>query len=361
MARGEIIPIWDIPYLDKAQLGRDRFLASLVFHDDDWHIWIRIQEDNKFVEIHGWPAESFYFARKPERPTDLSLVFLDFMAHRANFIELKQPFSAIQDDILNLSAAFAKLQLIHAQEHLEKAGGHRMAATEVEYILMLCRGIFDFLQEITRKLWERIELSDQTIKKKQLKKSFADMALSGNEPRSPQDIMKQFAVPPFLAACYAHHAPVFVKIREFRDNLVHRGQHVQTIFYDKSGFVIQRRLGPFLNPDIWRDGEAIENDLVPLIPALALVVYGTLGACEEFAYLFATHFTLLEPMVPGMHLYLRGYFNEPFVEALADANDRAQQGRGLFPAAPSEKSSVEECRPAVSPENPAKNGLSPND
>jgi hypothetical protein len=340
MARGDIIPIWEIPYLDKAQIGPDRFLASLVFHDDEWHTWVQTQ-DNKFIEIHGWPAESFYFARKPEQPADLSLAFLDFMAHQASFIEMKLPFSAIKDDILNLSASFAKLKLIHSQQELERTGGHRMAATEVEYILMLCRGLFDFLQEIILKLWERMALTDQTIKKKQLKKSFADMALSANVPRSAESIMKRFALPDFLAQCYVQHTPVFVKIKEFRDNLVHRGQHVQTIFYGKDGFVIQRRLGPFLNPDIWRDGEAIENDLVPLMPALALVIHGTLAACEEFAYTFASRFKLLEPMVPGMHLFLRGYFNEPFREALRDADERVREGRGLLPAAPSAEGDVE--------------------
>ena len=332
MARGDIVPFWEIPYLDRAQLSPERFLATLTFHDDDWHIWVQT-EDNKFIEIYGWPAEAFYFARKPENASDLSLAFLDFMAHKANFIELKQPFAAIQDDILNLSASFAKLKLIFDQEELEKSGGaHRLASTEVEYILLLCRGMFDFLQEIIAKLWERLKLSDSAVKKRQLKKSFADMALRGDEARTAEELMERFGLPDLLARCYERQAPIFVKIRQFRDNLVHRGQNIQTIFRDKRGFVIQRRLGPFLNPNIWRDGEAIENDLVPLLPALALVVHGTLSACEQFALLFATRFTLLNPIVPDMHLFLRGYFNEGFKDVLNDANERVKEGRGLLSA-----------------------------
>jgi hypothetical protein len=83
MARGDIVPLREIPYLDGAQLSPERFIASLTFHDDDWHIWVPTT-DNKVIEIHGRPAESFYFASKPENPTDLSLTFLDFMAHKAN-------------------------------------------------------------------------------------------------------------------------------------------------------------------------------------------------------------------------------------------------------------------------------------
>jgi hypothetical protein len=335
MALGEMGPLSKIPYLDKTQMGPDRFLASLTFHDEAWHTWIHVP-DHGFMEIQGWPAEAFYFGRKPEHPADLSLTFLDFMANRANFIELKLPFAAIQDDILNLSAAFAKLKLIHDQKELEKAGAHRMAATEVEYILMLCRGMFDFLQEIITKLWQRIELTDPSLKKRQLTKSFADITLHGNEPRTAADIATKFALPDFLAECYVRQAPVFVKIRQFRDNLVHRGQNVQIIFRGENGFVIQRRLGPFLNPNIWRDGEAIENDLVPLLPALALVVQGTLAACEDFALVFATRFTLLDPTVPGMHLFLRGYFNDFFMELIKDADQRVLEGRGLLPAPPSE-------------------------
>jgi hypothetical protein len=329
MAPGEVVGMSGIPFLDHAELSGDRFLASLTFHDGDWHMWVST-ENNKFVEIHGWPAEAFYFARAPENETDFTSHFLVFMAQHANFIELMQPFSAIQDDIFNLSAALAKLKLVFENEELKRTGSCRMAATEVEYILFICRSLFDFLQEIVTKLWNRIELHDKTVPKRKLKKSFADMTLRGDAIRTVEEIVAQFHLPIFLAECYARQAPVFLKIREFRDNLVHRGQHVQTIFRGDDGFVIAKRLGPFLNPNIWRDDEVLPNGLVPLLPALALLIHGTLAACEEFAAVLRSRFTLLKPIVPGMALYMRGYFNGSLLDALRDADERLSEGRTLL-------------------------------
>jgi len=225
MAPGEIIQLSQIPFLDPAELTSGRFLASLTFHDKDWRMWVETQEKG-FVEIHGWPAEASYFARTPEKPTDFTTRFLNFMAHNANFIEVMKLFSAIQDDIFNLSAALAKLEIVFQSKDFEQTGGNRMASTEIEYILLICRSIFDLLQETLARIWSKIELTDKTLRKKQLKKSFADMTLRGNAVRTAQDIASQFQLPMCLADCYARQAPVFLKIREYRDNLVHGGQNV---------------------------------------------------------------------------------------------------------------------------------------
>jgi hypothetical protein len=48
-----------------------------------------------------------------------------------------------------------------------------MAATGVEYILLVCRSIFDLLQELVAKLWKTIKLADSTVKTQQLKKTFS--------------------------------------------------------------------------------------------------------------------------------------------------------------------------------------------
>lgn len=73
------------------------------------------------------------------------------------------------------------------------------------------------------------------------------------------------------------------------------------------------------------------NDLVPLLPALALIIHGTFAACEDFACVFLRHFRLLKPIVPGMSLFMRGYFNDALHDALRDGNERVREGRGLLP------------------------------
>jgi hypothetical protein len=330
MTLGEIIDVSQIPYLSKADLA-GRFLCTLSFYDAGaWHTWVPTEGPRqKVIEIQAWPAEAFYFGKTPESPNDIFSGFLTFIAQRANLKGFHPPFSAIQDDIFNLSASLAKLNLIFAAADTVTSGATRLAATEVEYILLVCRSVFDLLQEMLAKLWGAIAPTDPAKKKRALKKTFSDMTLSDNKLRSVTQIAEQYALPVIIAECYARHAPMFLKIRQFRDSLVHRGHQVQTIFRGEKGFVIQKRLGPFLNLDIWHDDEVQENDLVPLLPALAMVVHGTLAACEDFANTLMSCIRFADPIVPGMNLYMRGYFNEALLAALADADGRLAEGRRL--------------------------------
>ena len=332
MALGQIIDLADLPFLTKGDLG-GRFLCTSTFYDGSWRTWLAIEEDGrKLIEVQAWPAESFYFGTQPEQPSDICSAFLTFVAQHANFDGFYPPFSAIQDDLFNLSASLAKLDLIHAAG--EKAGASRMAATEVEYILLVCRSIFDLLQELVAKLWKTIKLADGTVKAQQLKKTFSDMTLADNKLRPAAQISAQYGLPMIIAECYARHAPMFLKIRQFRDNLVHRGYQVQMIFRGDAGFEIRKRLGPFVDLNIWRDDEIQPNDIVPLLPALGLVIHGTLAACEDFAHTLASCIQLPTAMVPDMALFMRGYFNDALVAAMADANQRLAEGRSLIEAAP---------------------------
>jgi hypothetical protein len=279
---GAIGPLSDIPYLTKADL-QGRFLASTLFYDgSDWQMWLQTELADRFVKVHAWPAESFYFSAAPENENDLCSDFLNFVAQSANTLPVMRPFSAIGDDIFNLSASLAKLPIFHSSSTASH-GSTRLAATEVEYILFTCRSIFDLLQEVIKSLWETIVLRDTTVRKKALKKSFADMTLHGDELRTAEDVAERYGLPMPLAECYARHTPMFLKIRQFRDDLVHRGRRVQTIFHGDTGFLITNSLGSFRDITIWRESEVIANGLAPLAPVLNLIIHGTLAACEDFA------------------------------------------------------------------------------
>jgi hypothetical protein len=329
MALGPIIDFTEIPFLSKEDLS-GRFLCTTSFYDGSWHTWLAVDDDGrKLVEVKAWPAEAIYFAAAPEQPHDVSIAFLTFIAQHANWNAFYPPFSAIQDDIFNLSASLAKLDLVFANGDTAGSGATRMAATEVEYILLVCRSMFDLLQELVAKIWDTIKLTDSTVKKRKLKKTFSDMTLLGNQLRTSAQIGEPYGLPQNIADCYARHGPVFLKLRQFRDNLVHRGYQVQTIFRGDGAFVIRKRLGPFVDLEIWRDDEVQESGLVPLVPALNMLIHGTLAACEDFAHTLTGCVRFPSAMVPEMALFIRGYFNEGLVSAMNDANARVAEGRSL--------------------------------
>jgi hypothetical protein len=330
VALGQVSDISAIPYLDPAETA-DRFLSSTSFFDAGaWRTWAPVEGPGRqVVEIQAWPAESFYYGRVAEKPSDFESDFLTFLAQRVNFRGLAPYLTAIQDDVMNLSTALAKMDLIY-RSGSSHDGSNRMAATEVEYILLVCRSLFDLLQELLAKLWSKVTLIDPTAKKKALKDTFSKMVLFDNKLLSPAEIAARYALPPMLADCYARHAPMFEKIRQFRDNLVHGGSRVDVIFRGDQGFLIRKRLGPFLDLQIWRDAEIEPNDLGPLKPALALIIRGTLAACEDFAVTLQRCLQFGGPTVPGMNLYVRGYYNAELLEALMDADQRLAEGRSLL-------------------------------
>ncbi len=290
-------------------------------------MWMPIEPPERLVKIRAWPAESFYFSTSPESENDLCSEFLNFIAQVANLQSVQRPFSAIQDDIFNLSASLAKLPILHSST--QSPGTTRLAATEVEYILFICRSVFDLLQEVIKRLWDTVHLTDPAIKKKELKKSFADMILHAKVPRTAEQMADRFNLPMPLAECYERHTPMFLKIRQFRDDLVHRGHRLQTIFSGENEFLITKRLGSFRDINIWRDDEIITNGLAPLAPVLNLIINGTLTACEDFALTLGPTIKWHEPTVPNMKLYMRGYYNESLKRAFADAASRLSEGRSL--------------------------------
>lgn len=308
-----------IPYLDLSN-HQGRTLSSLCFYDGDWKMWI--SAGNQLIQTRAWPAESFYFARAPERPSDICLQTLNFIAQRASFPELMKAFLGFQDDIFNVSASLAKIGFLHAHRDTIKHGIGRMAITEVEYILSVCRSMFDLLQEMVGHIWKSIQLFDGSIKKKPLKDSFSAMILLSGEPASAIQISERFGLPSALADVYVGNSQFFLNLRRIRDNIAHRGSQVQTIFTGERGFLVAGNLRPFSDWNIWHDDEREPNGLVPLLPALGLVVHHTLEACEEFFHTLEGIIAFPTPLVPGMAFFMRGYFNDNFVAILRDAAQR---------------------------------------
>lgn len=309
-----------IPYLDLSDL-QGRTLSSLCFYDDGWKFWI--WAGGQLIETCAWPGEAFYFARAPERPSDLCLHTLNFIAQRASFPELMKAFVGFQDDIFNLSASIAKIELLHKHSDAVKHGVRRMVVTEVEYMLSICRSLFDLLQEMIGHLWEKVTPTVESHKKKRLKQSFADMIMHSGKLVSASDITEKYGLPEALAKIYKNYSEFFLALRAIRDNIVHRGSQVQTIFRGENGFFLSGNLRPFSKWNIWHDDERDSNNLVPLIPALGFIIHKTLSACEDLFHRLDEIIRFPSPLVPQMAFFMRGYFNEQFSEVLQDAAIRS--------------------------------------
>lgn len=325
---GKISRIDQIPFLDSTQLGRSRFVPCLTFHADGvWRIWLQIDEPNQFIEISGTPAEAHYWAAAPEAPEDFTTAFLNFIAQHSYQPGLTRSFSGFNDDLLNLSAALNKLEVLHREN---SPGGARMAGTELEGVLATCRSLFDLLQEMLRCIWAGIELMDKSIHKNGLPRSFADVVMKGGEVRTVDALRAAYGLPPEIAEVYVRHTPIFLKLRQFRDDTIHRAKSLPHIYVGETDFLITRAFGPFEVPNIWRENEIQPNNLGPLRPVLAMTIQHVLRVFDDFAHALTRVIRFPPPLVPDMVFYSRGYFHAGFLLALKDANARVLEGRGLM-------------------------------
>jgi hypothetical protein len=153
----------DLPYLEPIAL-QGRPIPIHTFHDGNrWHLWFPM-ENGLLQPVRIVDAvEMVYLAKKPAHVSDAHFYFLDFI-HKHIAIEQADSFvSALTSDIFNLGASLRKLDLLRVDETCE--GKHRLVTTELEYLLILCRSMFDLLQEVALRLWETVKLTDTSIEK----------------------------------------------------------------------------------------------------------------------------------------------------------------------------------------------------
>ena len=299
-----------IPFLAKP-ITMDRVIPCLQFYvGGEWHCWLPVGPQLQKMKM--WPSEAKYFGDKPERDTDQLFPLLDFIAQRAFVPEAGMFFYGIWNDYQSLAATLAKLKVF-----FEMKGGkyevRRFVQTEVEYIILVCRSLFDLLQELIAVYWSRIAFRDKKARK--LPKSFADVDRDGEKVRSASDIQNKYDLPEPMARWYATHADFFLKLRAMRDRLVHSGENpVEMVFTAESGFAISKELRPFCELYEWPPGCEIQNGLVPFRPVLCLLIERVLRACNEFAAMIQTLVQFPPEMAPGLHLYSRGYFDQELSE-----------------------------------------------
>ena len=322
MSKGSIVTLNDIPFLNLSQAG-GKFCRTLTFFvGGEWRLWIPLG-DGRVVESHGWPAEGYYFGEAAERESDIYLHFVDFIAQKASYTEIGKPFIGLTDDFCNLAASLAKISHIHKTRDLLASGDTRMVVTEVEYFFSICRSLIDLFQEIACKLWDKLTLYSSCLPvKKALRKSFREMVLYEGRLVEKEELQARFGLPGPWADFYLRHAEFFLQIRKFRDNIVHSGSQVQTIFSNENGYLVNLNFKPFEDMKVWREADKGNNDLVPLMPALGMVAFKTLLVCEDFSTMMEGSFEFSEPLAPGMRLYSRGYFDEHFVAVMKDARQR---------------------------------------
>lgn len=301
-----------IPFIDSENIG-GRVLTTLTFYEEnEWQMWLPVPDG--LIQMKGEPAEADYFARLPEKDADVYFDFLNFMTQRACWDDVIWAIDGMRCDIHNLGASLGKLELFHQASKDKGLEVTRFVSTEIEYIFGVCRSLFDLLQEIIATLWQRIKLTDDTIKKRQLPKSFRNMVMMQNKPMPVEAIETHWRVPPALASFYHRHGSFFEVLRRYRDDVVHSGRDLKLIFITDRGFAVSADVEPFASFGVWKEEHVLPNRLASLRPVIAYVITETLRACEDFAQTIQSVIQFPPEIAPGFKLFLRGFHNRHLID-----------------------------------------------
>ncbi len=281
-------------------------LCPVLDSEGKWHIWLDRGDDFQEMKIIK-PVESDYFGQKADSEQDIYFEFMNFMYQRATIQDVFPTLQAITSDMHNLGACFQKIELFHRLKHEQNIDINRFVVMEIEYIFSVCRSLFDLFQLVAKKYWNNIKLLDPNIKKKQLKDSFSEMVLKGEEIKTSESLQKSFGLPPIWANFYVNEAEFFKKIRKFRDDINHRGLTPSTIFHVNKGFAIQADYKSFADFNIWKKETFLPNNLAPIKPIIAHVVGETFGAMNRFVIMLSQTIKFPEDIAPGYFLFMRGH------------------------------------------------------
>jgi hypothetical protein len=317
-----------IPHLNLKALGDRTVNLMSLWDGEQWHSWVPIGQKIIKVQIVDI-AEGHYLAKAPALDSDLFIPFVDFMWQRASWPEIVPIITAICDDFRNMGTAVAKLKHVFNTSHLLPRGAARaFASTELEYLVILARTIFDLFQEMMAKVWHgRIRLLDPNAesirKQRKLPSRFSTLCLKEEKSavRTIEEIEHRFGLPRKMAEQYAAAAPFFLELRRMRDGIVHSGTNFNPIFDTERGFCVGPKTAPFDTFD-WQSHHLYNENLVSLLPWLSNMVLRTIGTCTNLMAAFASLISLPEELVPGYRVFVRGSNNAALIEVLEVQNGK---------------------------------------
>lgn len=249
------------PYLDK----RDNTFKTFV------------PKGNQLTWIFAEPVESCYYAETLiDESKDIYIKLIDVIARHYSFDSVINTLLAILRDIENCSVVVEKYFIfLDLYRNAKDVLTSNLITTELEYFFGNVRSVYDLLQSLISDLWRRTS-------NKNLPDNFSQMV----EPKSG-DLRCKYDLPESLIKYYIDTKDFFVKCREIRNSIYHRGLNIQIVFCTEEGFALQKN--PLIpNPitskfDIWPEEKTKENGLVSVLALISYVNKRVLEDTDAFS------------------------------------------------------------------------------
>lgn len=288
-----------------------------LWDGERWHMWLPTIEGKLVEGAVVDTVEGDYIAIAPARNFDLFVPFFDFLWQRASWPEVYPFISAISNNFHNMGTSLAKLKhLFDHRKNLPDGAGGQFARTELDYIIILSRSVFDLLQEMISSVWTKhVRLIDPVAEARRrsrvLPATFSKIVLrEKRDLRSSEEIADEYGLPEAIAQAYAGAAPFFSRVRNDRDEIIHGLAETGHIFVTEKGFCVDPRQRPFSSYDGWRPEHYYNTNIASLLPWLAELLHGTIGACTILLNAFASTIRFPPEIAPGYRVFICGPYGE---------------------------------------------------
>jgi hypothetical protein len=312
-----------VTYLKTENFTHGRTINLMPLWDgESWHMWIDTPEgliEGKMIDA---VQADYVTMAAPARESDLFIPFVHLMWQQASWPEICPLISAISDDFHNMGTSVAKLRhFFDFQSKLPPGAALGFARTEFEYLVMLCRSVYDLLQKIIAIIWTKIQLLDEAAEQRRraitLPDRFSRVVLHEKRLRTRSEIESKFGLPLPLAEQYVMLGAPFSQLRDLRDSVVHGHRSIGHIFDTERGFCVNPKMPPFSLFKGWRPEHYYNENIVSVLPWLANTVLQTIDACNNLMGVFAVVISLPPEIAPGYRIFVRGPHNEALVGLLA--------------------------------------------
>jgi len=264
----------------------------------------------------GEPISGSYLSLEVvDRGRDFEFPLGTLVAQQMSFLEVLDQLGKIESGVHRCSAVLEKYQILWTTRGSRAKSASLLVQSELEYLLLLLRALYDNLQAIVQSVARKLVLVDGSNKPalKNLPKSFREVVMKDGQLRSVDEIQNRWRMPQPLAEWYLEEAVFFRLLRDLRDGIAHEGARPPTVFETEWGFAISTDSQP------WRQVEALLSDerwngkLASLRSLFVEFIFHTLRATEGFAKSIQSFVRLPDPMLGDVKYFVRSPFGSHLV------------------------------------------------
>jgi len=314
MSNGHLIDdLQQLPYVKS--LPRDGRLVPLQpFFDaeaGDWHFYVPHTNTSMIRLADGESVSGSYLGRTAADPSrDLHFPLGTLIVRHLSFAGTLTALGHLENDVHRCAAVLEKYQLIWANRHTSDLAAGLLIESELEYLLLLLRSLYDLLQRVVCDLLHRFRRIDNPTRRgiQKLPESFADIVLRDELVLDATAIAEKFRLPAPLAAWYHAEAGFFSELRKLRDRIAHHGHRPSTVFETPWGFAVDPSDAVWTPFNPFFVGPRRAERLASMRGVFGGFIRRALEATDSFAAVLPTLVELPEALGDDLSVFLRSPF-----------------------------------------------------